>query len=288
MFLYLFWGSIQIFSQIFAFFPINFLCPMEEMCLVVLAYKVSPQFPVLIVSNRDEFFERQTAPLSEWSDHPGIYAGRDLKAGGTWLGGSASGRLAFLTNVRNLKKTPHPSPKSRGALVKNFLISGLSAKTYSEMVLDTANLYEGFNLAVFDGGEFYFVGSDPKQIFRIEPGIHSVSNASWNTDWPKTKKASSAVTKILDSKASFSEADFFGIMDDTDVVKDPNSLPDTGLGVAREQALSSVRIVTPQYGTRASTVVFYKEREVKIAERSFKAPPDVSVSDKTLVYQISS
>ncbi|TGK97029.1 NRDE family protein [Leptospira brenneri] len=265
------------------------------MCLVVIAYRVHPEYPLIIVSNRDEFFERPTESLHLWNSRPEILAGKDLKAGGTWLGVSSLGKVAFLTNVRNLRKPPHPHPKSRGNLVLDFLKSSkeMSSDLYREEVLKTAHEFDGFNLFVFDGREANYVGGDPLQVLRLEPGFHSVSNASWNTVWPKTAKLKFGVEQVF---GSFSRdknwpkeatTEFFRLLSDSELVKEDSLLPDTGIGLEREKYLSSVRIRVPGYGTRASTVLFYGREEVEVIERTFSDPLSNEYSERREVLKFN-
>ncbi|WP_208725694.1 NRDE family protein [Leptospira noumeaensis] len=250
------------------------------MCLVVIAYKVHPDYPLVIVSNRDEFFERPTESLHLWDTSPEIIGGKDLKAGGTWLGASSFGKVAFLTNVRNLRKPSHPHPISRGSLVLDFLKSEkeVSSKDYLEKVQRDANEYEGFNLFVYDGKEANYVGGDPIQVLTIEPGFHAVSNASWNTVWPKTAKLKANVEQVFDSIPmnenwrTLVTSEFFRLLADADLVKEDSLLPDTGIGLERERYLSSIRIRVPGYGTRASTVLFCGKDGVEVLERTFSDP----------------
>ncbi|XDD47425.1 NRDE family protein [Leptospira sp. WS39.C2] len=246
----------------------------------MIALGVHPDYPLVVVSNRDEFFERPTKALYVWDKDPKILAGQDLKAGGTWLGGNGEGKLAFLTNVRNFRHLPHPNPKSRGELVINFLESNesLSVSTYAEKMETQKDQYEGFNLFLFDGKDAVALGGDPFGIQKVEKGFHSVSNASWNSPWPKTKKLQSQVEELMTSWVNGSiskseiERDLFLSLSDAELVKDDKSLPDTGIGIERERYLSSVRIKTPNYGTRASTLVFYGNGTLEMIERSFSDP----------------
>ncbi|MCG6148231.1 NRDE family protein [Leptospira levettii] len=250
------------------------------MCLVGIAYGIHSDFPLVVVSNRDEFFERPTEGLHVWKTEPTILAGKDLKAGGTWLGANQDGKVTFLTNVRNFRKPHHPNPKSRGELVIRFLESrdSVLSSHYADEVKANQNLYEGFNLFLFDGKEAFALGGDPFAIQKVEFGFHAVSNASWDTQWPKTEKLLSQmkplVTRWQEKKISKFEieSELFRSLNDAELVKDEKYLPDTGIGLEREVSLSSVRIKTPQYGTRASTLVFYGKESVEIVERTFSDP----------------
>ncbi|PJZ86512.1 NRDE family protein [Leptospira harrisiae] len=265
------------------------------MCLVVIAYKVHPDYPLVVVSNRDEFFERPTETLHLWDSSPNIIAGKDLKAGGTWLGANSSGKVSFLTNVRNLRKSPHPHPKSRGKLVLDFLQSNkeLTSRSYREEVFSNASEYEGFNLFVYDGKDANYIGGDPLHVLELEPGFHSVSNASWNTVWPKTAKLKANVEQVFDSIPmdgnwlSRVTLEFFRLLSDADLVKEDSLLPDTGIGLERERYLSSIRIRVPGYGTRASTILFYGKNEVEILERTFPDPLSNEYSERREVLSFS-
>ena len=91
------------------------------MCLIAFAWKVHPEYSLLVGANRDEWHDRPTAPAAWWDDYPQILAGRDLRAGGTWLGVSRSGRFAALTNFRDPSNRKSDAP-SRGMLVRDFLL----------------------------------------------------------------------------------------------------------------------------------------------------------------------
>lgn len=266
------------------------------MCLVVIAYRVHPDYPLVIVSNRDEFFERPTESLHLWDTSPKIIAGRDLKAGGTWLGANNSRKVSFLTNVRNFRKPLLPHPKSRGKLVLDFLLSpkDLSSRDYRTEVSSHASEFEGFNLFVYDGKEAHYVGGDPLQESKLEPGFHAVSNASWNTVWPKTAKLKANVKQVFDSIPmnhdnwlSLVTLEFFRLLSDAEIVKEDSLLPDTGIGLERERYLSSIRIRVPGYGTRASTVLFYGKNEVEIVERTFPDPLSNEYSERREVLAFS-
>lgn len=250
------------------------------MCLVVIAHGVHSEYPLIVASNRDEFFERPTEALSFWETNPKILAGKDLKAGGTWLGVNDRGNFAFLTNVRNFRKPPHPNPKSRGKLVSQFLETKepMSAEAYANVVHTSHEDYEGFNLFLYDGKKAIALGGDPFSFQSVETGFHAVSNANWDTQWPKTEKLKARVVTLVNSFANDSisqselEREMFATLNDAEMVRDDTLLPNTGVGLERERYLSSVRIKTPQYGTRASTIVFYGRKGVELIERSFSDP----------------
>lgn len=252
------------------------------MCLAVLALAAHPDFPLILCSNRDEFFERPSLPIHFWKENPEILGGLDLKANGTWLAGNKQGRLAFLTNVRNLRRPPHPNPRSRGLLVSEFLKFKGDFDDYAHQVFDRSEDYEGFNLFLYERGRAIYIGNEPKKIMEIGPGIHAVSNASWNTDWPKTTRAKVAVEEQIQTNALEMEG-FFKIFSDTTRVDDPKVLPDTGIGIEKEKVLSSIRIQTPGYGTRGTTVSWISKNQLTMVERCYPDPMVDLYSEKILV-----
>lgn len=229
------------------------------MCLIVLAYKVHPRYPLIVAANRDEFLDRPAKPLHFWEDSPHILAGRDERAGGTWLGLSTAGRFAALTNYRDLRK-PEVQGPSRGALVMQVLQQGMGDE-------DTGH-YAGFNLlhGRYDALHYHSNVSGVHAI--LEPGIHGLSNHLLNTPWPKVERAKSALADVLLSEEPSVE-DLFDLLADETPAPD-HALPDTGIGLPWERVLSSIRIRAEGYGTRCSTALLVDGNGVaNFAERSY-------------------
>lgn len=257
------------------------------MCLAVVCFQTVPGFPLVVVSNRDEFLERPAAALHFWEENSGVLAGRDLQAGGTWLGGNSNSKLAFLTNVRNLQIPPHPNPRTRGKLVSEFLLTDIGIDSYKEKIENEAKLYEGFNLFLYEKKRALYIGNRPEQSFEIPPGIFAVSNASWDTDWPKSSRAKVRVSQILkESKGGWKE-DLFSVFADDSVVLDDALLPQTGLSIEKERALSSIRIKTPHYGTRVSTLSFITETQLVMIERTYPSPMIDLYEERTKICPLS-
>jgi len=250
------------------------------MCLIAMAIDQSRQFPLVIAANRDEYFARPAARLGWWTPEgggPAILAGRDLQQGGTWLGLTAAGRLAMLTNVRDPKRTD-PSAPSRGAIVPRWLAGRETTDRFWSGTMLSG--YNGFNLiaADFARGECFWGSSLGASTRRLERGVFGVSNASLDTPWPKTNRVKEALTQSLASAASLGELTtaLFGVLSDRSHADDAQ-LPSTGVTLERERQLSSVFIRTPDnsYGTRCSTLIVSERvgREVvtHVFERSFTA-----------------
>ncbi|MCM0045631.1 MAG: NRDE family protein [Burkholderiaceae bacterium] len=222
------------------------------MCLIVFAWKLIPQCPLVLAANRDEFFERPTRPAGWWDDHPDVYAGRDLQAGGTWLGIDRRGRIAALTNIRN-GQAPAADKRSRGELVANFLGGDAEPRAYLDQVRETAGHYNGFNLLIGDEQALYWVSNEGATEFKsLEPGIYGLSNGTLDAPWPKVVRAKAQFASLLCTGAP--DDAYYEMLADTTRPAD-SRLPDTGVSLEWERLLSPICIESESYGTRASSLV---------------------------------
>ncbi len=227
------------------------------MCLVLFSRQAHPEYPLVIAANRDEFYSRPTEPAGFWEDNRHILAGRDLLGGGTWMGISRKGRVALLTNYRDLGSIREDAP-SRGHLVSKFLENDVPAKEYLLEVKKNGSDYNGFNLLCGDlSGELWYYGNYGEAVEKVEEGIHGLSNALLNTPWPKVEKGKERL-KSISGKPKIKERDLFELLYD-DVKADRQQLPDTGVGVEMEEMLSPMFIKSPDYGSRCSTVVIVEK-----------------------------
>jgi uncharacterized protein with NRDE domain len=243
------------------------------MCLILFAYRVVPGAPLIVAANRDEYFARPAAPAALWADHPGVLAGRDLSAGGTWLGVSRAGRFGALTNFRNPADHRNDAP-SRGGLVKGFLTGRMSATSYVHGLAREAKPYNGFCLLVGDSDHLFFYSNRAEAPLEVEPGIHGLSNHPLDTPWPKVVKGRAGLTQLTGSP--FSIDDYLALLDDT-VPADERELPQAGVDIERERRLSSLRILSAGYGTRCSTVVrITSAGTIDFAERTYRANGEIA------------
>lgn len=243
------------------------------MCLAVIARQAHPDFALMIVANRDEYHERPAEPARIWSDYPQVLAGRDLRAGGTWLGLSASGKIGLLTNFREPGKQ-NPAAPSRGALVSHYLQDASSAPQYALAIHAQGQQFNGFNLLLADSNSVHYVSNRaryPESL--VAEGVHGLSNATLDIAWPKVTRTTDAVTKLL-SKSFTPEIEelsngLFDIFRDAQPAH-PSELPQTGLSPERELQLSSPFILDRTYGTRCSTVILADHaNQMYFEERSF-------------------
>ena len=237
------------------------------MCLIAWDWQPDTEMPLLLIANRDEFYARPTQALHAWEDAP-IVAGKDLQAGGTWLGISNPKRLAALTNVRDLR-THRPDAPSRGALVSGFLSGQQSAPDYLAQVAKEAAQFNPFNLLVFDGQSLCGLQSQSAQVQHFSPGLGAVSNAGFGTPWPKLLKLQSGLGALQDAQRTDTATLFALLAHDQDAPE--HLLPDTGLPPERERLLSRAFIRSADYGTRASSIVMLRRNSAEFTERSFDA-----------------
>lgn len=251
------------------------------MCLIALALDAHPRHGFVVAANRDEYFDRASAPLHWWPPAPGaepLLAGRDLDAGGTWMGLARNGRFGALTNVRDPARH-HADAPSRGALVPAWLASDEPhAALWPKLAARGCN---PFNLV---GGELHrgrwWWADDRSAAPRVlAPGVYGLSNAALDTPWPKVQRLKAAMQGALEEAnddAGALTASLFAALSSREAAADAD-LPDTGVGLARERALAPafIRMPDARYGTRCSTVIVgARERSgwrLVVTERSFDA-----------------
>jgi uncharacterized protein with NRDE domain len=237
------------------------------MCLIVFANKYHDKYKLIFAANRDEFYNRPTEAAHFWKDHPELLAGKDLQAGGTWIGVTKSGKFAAITNYRDMQNTKENAP-SRGKITLNFLLSDISPENYFSQIKSELKNYNGFNLILGNIDNLFYISNIKSELTKIESGIHGLSNAFLDTSWPKVKKSKLKLEDAINSR-HISEEGLMKILDDKSFAEDEN-LPETGVGIELERVLSSAFIESDKYGTRCSTVLLVdKNNNVKFVERTF-------------------
>lgn len=239
------------------------------MCIVSLHCQDHPTYKLIVAANRDEFYERPTAQAGYWSDHPTILGGRDLRGMGTWLGITAQGRIAMLTNYRNLA-AEIPDRKSRGQIVNEFLISKAEPLTLFEQLQHNRTQYNGFNVIAGTVDELYHYGNNESSITKLTSGTYSVSNGTFGAKWPKTTRAKHMLHEYVKQQDDIVVEDLFQQLNNREIAADP-LLPQTGIELSLERNLSSIFIdKVPNYGTRVSTVILVSHHnEVTFVERMY-------------------
>lgn len=234
------------------------------MCLILFAYHVHPNYPLVLVANRDEFYRRPTQPAHWWPESPDLLAGKDLQAGGTWMGLTRSGRFAAITNVREPGRKTEQA-KSRGLLPQQFLQGKVSTDAFSTQLKQSRARYNGYNLLFGEVGALhYFSNRHPQR--QLQPGIYGLSNADLDCSWPKVELGKQMLRREI-SKSKLVTDKLQKILASTKIAAD-TQLPDTGISLEWERLLSAICIQGDDYGTRSSTVLLIdKQGQVNFHEK---------------------
>lgn len=237
------------------------------MCLALLAIGAHPRYALVVAANRDEFHARAAAPAHWWDE--GWLAGRDLAAGGTWLGVTRTGRWALITNVREPERHD-PAAPSRGALVPRLLGDTAPVAECIASALRAATRHNGFNLLAGHATAAHWASNRRVESRALAPGVYGLSNASLDTPWPKVNRTKATFAAWCASGDAGFEL-LFTMLDDRTIAAD-HELPATGIGLEKERLLSAPFIVSAEYGTRCSTVLAIgHDGEARFTERAFDA-----------------
>ncbi|MDB6062423.1 MAG: hypothetical protein JWM78_2526 [Verrucomicrobiaceae bacterium] len=255
-----------------------------RMCLILFAIDSHPALPLVVAANRDERYARPTQPLQWWADAPQLLAGKDLEAGGTWLGITRNGRFAAITNVREGVRREQWQ-RSRGELTRDFLLGDMTAADFADYAYAQSEHFAGFNLLLGDltpgaslaadlapqaRGGVYYCSNRSQPPRRLPAGVYGLSNDSLDSAWPKVVSGKFALKQLLNAGTPSTD-DLLQILTDTHQPAD-SELPDTGVGLLLERLLASAFIATDEYGTRASTALLVaRDGRVDIAEQNFRS-----------------
>ena len=238
------------------------------MCLLVVAWRSHPAYRLVLAGNRDEFHDRPAAAADWWAEAPDVVAGRDLRAGGTWLGASRRGRFAVVTNYREPLEEGR-GPRSRGELVADYLTQDTPPADYAAGVGARGNAYGGFNLLVGDTDELAYVSNRGRGPESLPPGVYGLSNHLLDTPWPKLEQARARFAGTLAEDPD--PARIMDILADRTPAPE-DALPRTGIGLEWERLLSPAFICSPLYGTRCTSVLrLSSSGQADLTERRFGA-----------------
>ncbi len=237
------------------------------MCLILFSWDNHPKYKLIVAANRDEFYERPTKSLGLWEEHPEVIAGKDLSAGGTWLGINQNGKFTALTNYRDISSIKDNAP-SRGDLTKKFLTENISAEQFYQEVHPTLESYNGFNILNGTPDHLTYFNNQEKTLVTVEPGVYGLSNAFLDTPWPKVSRAKQMFSELIDQNQIY-EDDLINFMKDKTPAED-NELPETGLSYEMEKVVSSMFLASEKYGTCCTTVLLVdNDGNGKIIEQSY-------------------
>ena len=224
------------------------------MCLVLLWYRAHPDAELLLAANRDEFYRRPAAPPAVLARDPLICAGRDLVAGGTWMGRNEAGLLAAITNRYGSRDSAPPAARSRGEIVLRVLGERTAEAAAAWLAALPTERYRAFNLLFGSRDAFYFFSSQEGGAPRLlEPGFHALSNSTLNDrSWPKVARAQRFAAERRNTRGEALLAEL------QDFLRD-RTAPDREPARSREEeihgALGAVFIETPDYGTVSSSII---------------------------------
>lgn len=255
------------------------------MCLITFAYNQHSRYKLIVAANRDEDYQRPTRTAQFWNSRTDILAGKDLKAGGTWMGVTRSGRFAAITNYRdvNISKA---NPPSRGHLVLDFLKQKEQPNAYLRKVHAKADRYMGFNLLAGTINNLYYYSNQQGIIKQLTPGIYGLSNHLLDTPWPKVKRVKSRLSALIEQDRVSAQTLFDLLADDVEAPD--NQLPETGIPKDIEKKVSPVFIKSDGYGTRCSTALLVnQDDEVLFTERRFKAGTMEIVDENSFEFSLA-
>lgn len=238
------------------------------MCLILFAWRAHPRYPLVVAANRDEFHARPTAAADFWPTEPGLLAGHDLQAGGTWLGVTRSGRFAAITNYREPLAPEVPLERSRGELVRDYLAGRQSPAAYARSVLDAGSVYRGFSLLLGTRRTLLNVSNRQGSAETVSVGCHGLSNHLLDTEWPKVMSGRARLQALLAEETVAAEA-LLELLADRATA--PGEMPVVaGSDAHRRHLMNHSFIVSPAYGTRSSTVLLVgRDGATEFVERRF-------------------
>ncbi len=237
------------------------------MCLIFLSYKQHKEYPLIILANRDEFYKRPTLAADYWKENPNILAGKDLEGGGTWMGVTKNGYLAMLTNYRDIANIK-PNAPTRGKLVSDYLQGEFNPKEYLKALSKTGSSYNGYSLIAGNFNDPWYYSNYGNKIAQLGTGLYGLSNALLDSKWPKVETGKAELAPLL-SKTTLDKEALFNVMTNQQKAE-KNNLPNTGLSIEKERAISPRFINTEDYGTRCTTLITVsKEGIVDFTERQY-------------------
>ncbi len=236
-----------------------------NMCIALFAISSVEDYPLVVLSNRDEFFSRPTSPAHFWEDFPHILGGRDEVHGGSWMGLTTRGRFCLVTNVRDPSRSQ--DKRSRGELVKVFLTEEMSAEEFFLFLKGQGEAFNPFNMVFGNGGRLYYFSNYYNELIRLERGIYVLSNGHLFAQWPKCIRLRELFLETVGGEG-WEVEDLFAILRDSTSFP-IYMLPDTGVGHVLEKFLSPIFIEGRDYGTRTSSVVIYERERIRFFERTY-------------------
>jgi len=250
------------------------------MCILFIAVNQHRDYPLIIAANRDEFHRRPTSVSNFWYDHKNILAGRDLSAGGTWMGINRAGKVAALTNIR-APREERPNAKTRGELVVNYLHDDICENDYLHQLQQSHLDYNGYNLLFGTLDNLLVYNNFDNTVFKLGNGVYGLSNATLDSPWPKLDAGKAALANYCQGSSDVSYEHLFTLLSNTETATD-DILPQTGVPLEWERMLSSIFIKNNFYGTRSSTILLLNnDNHCYWEERSYD--PKAEITNKQII-----
>ncbi|TRY32375.1 NRDE family protein [Aliiglaciecola sp. M165] len=255
------------------------------MCILFIAVQQHPQYPLIIAANRDEFHNRPTLQSNFWQKHPQLLAGKDLKAGGTWMGITKGGKLSALTNVRDPQKVM-PDATTRGELVTHYLLSDVHKTDYLKTLRRTKDNYNGYNLLFGEWNNLWVYNNHTDKMNKLSNGVFGLSNADLDSPWPKINQGVAQLKAHSQQNGPIETDKLFDILLNQTQSSD-ELLPQTGVPIEWERKLSSVFIQSEEYGTRSATLLLVdNQHKVTWLEHTFN-PQGKNVQQQHFEFQLN-
>lgn len=236
------------------------------MCTIIFSWKNHKNHDLILASNRDEFYNRPTEPAHFWDNDQKIFAGRDMTAGGTWIGISKKKRFAALTNYRDLDKIS-PSAPSRGQLTSDYILGSMSPKEYLIQLKNNDSIYNPFNLLAGDQNELWYYNNIDQSTTQLQPGLYGLSNGLLDDAWPKVIEGKKTFEPVFDQEV-IDAKEVLHLLENEALAPD-EALPTTGVPYDVEKRLSALFIkLNGNYGTRSSTVILSNSKETTYIEKT--------------------
>lgn len=242
------------------------------MCLILISHRPEAEVALTVLANRDEFYARPSLPAAPWQECPELIAGRDLASAGTWFG-ACRDRWATVTNFREgVRNEEVHSSKSRGWLVRDYLCGSAGPEDFLTKI-DNTSQFAGFNLLLGNADELWYHSNRTADARLLPPGLYGLSNHLLDTPWPKVIRGKAGLKRLVE-QPSFNYEAAFRLLADTALATD-NKLPDTGIPLEWERALSAIFVAMPDYGTRCSTILTATSGgHYHLTERRFTGAPE--------------
>lgn len=253
------------------------------MCLITLSFNQHPDYPLIVVQNRDEFYNRPSESLHFWEDEPNVLAGRDTRHGGTWSGITRTGRFASLNNRPFTDFEPKKDTRSRGDLVKNYLASEESPEAWLQKMLDQRRDYDSYQMVFGTLENLYVYSNSMDRICSLKPGLHSFSNTDDELSRHKLSRSTNLVESYLTSHSEPDPDELIALFSDTEKANSFENLP-PALSQETARTHSAIFIEGQDFGTVNTTAILVKQSgEVKVKEQRYDQNKQGEATEKSFL-----